>query len=70
MKTTKTKKEIWIKRIQDWRNSGLSQVEYCRQENIKLHQLTHWKSKIEGAEQAGDKSISPAASGFTRVSRS
>lgn len=36
----------WQTHIQAWKKSGLSQTEYCRQNNISLSSFTNWKSKI------------------------
>ncbi|HPB80639.1 MAG TPA: hypothetical protein PK200_01245 [Spirochaetota bacterium] len=36
----------WQTHIQTWKDSGLSQTEYCRQNNISLSSFTNWKAKI------------------------
>ena len=37
---------FWRKQIQDWQESGLPQVEYCRQNNLIPHRFTYWKQKL------------------------
>lgn len=46
------KRHCWKKRIEHWRQSGLSQAEYCRQHHLKDHQLTYWKRRFEKTETA------------------
>ena len=46
----KRKRSCWKKRIEHWRQSGLSQAEYCRQHHLKDHQLTYWKRRFEKTE--------------------
>ncbi|MGL4522853.1 MAG: IS66 family insertion sequence element accessory protein TnpA [Bacilli bacterium] len=36
---------IWNQRIKDFKQSGLSKSEWCRNENLKLHQLYYWLDK-------------------------
>jgi hypothetical protein len=48
----KRKRHIWKKRIEQWRQSGLSQAEYCRQHHLKDHQLTYWKRRFEKTDTA------------------
>ena len=48
----KRKRHIWKKRIEQWRQSGLSQAEYCRRHHLKDHQLTYWKRRFEKTETA------------------
>ena len=38
--------KYWTDGLQKWEKSGLSQSEYCRQNNLKLHQLTYWKKML------------------------
>ena len=35
----------WAERIQAWRQSGLSQTVFCRQEKLVAHQFTYWLGK-------------------------
>ena len=35
--------ERWAKRVNEWRNSGLSQVEFCRRKGLSIYSLRWWK---------------------------
>lgn len=41
-----SKADIWQQHINPWRDSGLSQVEFCRQHNIKQHNLHYWRKRL------------------------
>lgn len=38
-------REIWKKRLREWRKSGLSQAEYCRQKGLRIKSFAYWKRK-------------------------
>ena len=63
MRLTKEEKEAyWTGHIEKWRQSGLSQTAYCKQEDVSLCQLGYWLKK--------EKSISdqiPEQSGFVKL---
>ena len=42
----KEKRQFWEEHIQAWQQSGLSQVEYCRRNNLKDHQWWYWRKRI------------------------
>ena len=35
------KRSYWKQHIDSWQQMGLTQVEYCRQNNLKRHQLVY-----------------------------
>ncbi len=37
------KRARWASHIEQWNASGQSQSDYCRQHQLKLHQLVYWK---------------------------
>ncbi len=37
------KKQYWARHIRQWETSGDTQQDYCRQHQLKLHQLVYWK---------------------------
>ena len=39
------KQRLWTSHIEAWKSSGLSQVEYCRQNDLSRVQFTYWKCK-------------------------
>jgi len=40
------KREHWKCHIESWQESGLTQTEYCRRNNLKGHQLVYWKKRF------------------------
>lgn len=41
------KRRTWTAHIEAWKNSDLSQVEYCREKNLSRHQFTYWNCKLK-----------------------
>ena len=41
------KKQFWKSHIEAWENSGLSQIEYCRQHDLVRCRFTYWKGKLD-----------------------
>ncbi|MEJ2731314.1 MAG: transposase [Deltaproteobacteria bacterium] len=39
------KRSYWKQHIDSWQETGLTQAEYCRQHNLKPHQLVYWKKR-------------------------
>lgn len=35
----------WNNHINNWKDSGLSQIDYCRKNNLSRHRFTYWKIK-------------------------
>ena len=42
----KEKRPFWEGHIQAWQQSGLTQAEYCRQNNLKNHRWWYWRKRI------------------------
>jgi len=40
------KRTYWKQHIDSWQETGLTQVEYCRKNNLKHHQLVYWKKRF------------------------
>ena len=40
------KRQHWKTHIESWQQSGLSQLDYCREHALKPHQFTYWKKRI------------------------
>jgi hypothetical protein len=51
------KRIFWKEQIERWRESGLSQTEYCRQHDLKRHRLAYWEKRFLKA--ASDVSFVP-----------
>ena len=49
-------RSLWGKRIRNWQQSGLTQTEWCRQNQLSLHLLSYWKRKLLPA-RGGSKLI-------------
>lgn len=45
-------REVWIKRVERWHDSGLSAKEFAEQAGVDSDRLRHWKWRLakEGAE--------------------
>jgi hypothetical protein len=41
-----TKSEQWQQHLNHWRDSGLSQIEFCKQQNIAVHNLQYWRKRL------------------------
>ena len=39
-------RSFWEHHIGQWRNSGLSQLAYCRKHDIKPHRFYYWRRRI------------------------
>jgi len=44
------KRRYWEEQVQCWRGSGLSQKEYCRQNQLPENRLTYWKKRFTKVE--------------------
>ena len=40
------KRSYWKQHIDSWQETGLTQSEYCRRNNLKHHQLVYWKKRF------------------------
>jgi hypothetical protein len=40
------KRAYWQQHIDQWQQSGLSQIEYCRRNRIKKYQWGYWKKRL------------------------
>ena len=43
----KDKRKFWEDHIQAWHESGLTQAEYCRQNNLKNHRWWYWRKHVD-----------------------
>ena len=39
------KRKYWQTHVKDWKDSNLSQAEYCRRQGLKSHRLCYWVNK-------------------------
>ncbi|MCK5098159.1 MAG: IS66 family insertion sequence element accessory protein TnpB [Desulfobacteraceae bacterium] len=40
------RQKFWVSHIKRWSESDISQVEYCRQQDLIPHRFTYWKTKL------------------------
>ena len=40
------KRRTWTAHMEAWKNSDLSQVEYCREKNLSRQRFTYWNCKL------------------------
>jgi len=45
----RTSREAWAKRIERWKDSGLTAAEYAAETGIKAHTLSWWKWRLSSA---------------------
>jgi hypothetical protein len=45
-KQLEQKRTYWKQHIDRWQETGLTQTEYCRRNNLKHHQLVYWKKRF------------------------
>jgi hypothetical protein len=46
------KQNFWEAHIKAWKESGASQVDYCRGEGLSIHAFGYWKRKLDRKETA------------------
>jgi hypothetical protein len=56
----KGKAAFWKRHLAAWRDSGLSQAAYCRQQDVSLSSFGYWRGKF-GAAPSPSPSPSPPA---------
>ena len=39
------KRKFWQAQVKDWKESSLTQAEYCRRQGLKAHRLGYWVNK-------------------------
>ena len=49
----KEKRQFWEGHIQSWQQSGLTQAEYCRQNDLKNHRWWYWRKRISHPPDTG-----------------
>lgn len=66
---SKEKRKFWEDHIQAWHQSGLSQVEYCRENNLKNHQWWYWRKRISHSSDT-DVTFVPLRFSSSKISQS
>ena len=65
----KSKREFWVSHIQAWEQSGLSQVAYCRKNDLKMHRWWYWRKRIS-TPSATDVTFVPLGFSSSKISQS
>jgi hypothetical protein len=63
-------REVWIKRIERWRDSGLGAKEFAEQVGVEVDRLRHWKwqlAKENRATNAASAESPPSSFPFVEV---
>jgi len=50
-------RKFWIRHVEGWRTSGLSQSTYCRRHHLTKGTLGCWSSKLKGPQAAAAKLV-------------
>lgn len=59
-KAARSEATVWRDRVDRWRNSGLSQAEFCRREGLAETALSTWKNRLGRKSKAGAPSRAPS----------
>lgn len=43
-------KQQWIQRVNNWRSSGQSIAEWCRENDVVYHQFFYWRDRLTEAD--------------------
>ena len=74
-KSTKTE-ILWQQRVEAWRESGLKQIEWCRQNDVEANRFWYWRRKLDllsankdsnACHEATEENNAPSHSGFAPV---
>ena len=58
------KRRYWEKHLKEWRESGLSQAEYCRRHDLRVYQFTYWKKRLNSGTPAGVEAVELVVGGL------
>ena len=67
---------LWQQRVEAWRESGLKQIEWCRQNDVDANRFWYWRRKLDllsvnkdsnACHGAAEESNAPIHSGFASV---
>jgi hypothetical protein len=64
----KEKRQFWEDHVQAWQQSGLTQAEYCRQNNLKNHRWWYWRKRLSHPPET-DVTFVPLRLSSSNISR-
>jgi hypothetical protein len=50
-------RKFWVRHVEGWRSSGLSQRSYCRRHHLTKGTLGYWSSKLKRPQAAARKLV-------------
>jgi hypothetical protein len=56
----RTSREAWAKRVERWKDSGLTAAEYAAETGIKAHTLSWWRWRLGGGVATAKGATKPA----------
>lgn len=59
MDTMQTRRAVWLGHVQAWHDSGLTQVAYCRQHDLKPKALAYWIRRSRQASSGSTLTLVP-----------
>jgi hypothetical protein len=51
---TKRKSDDWRELIENWEQSGVSQKEWCKRQQISFYTFRSWRSKLKSLDKSSD----------------
>ena len=66
----RTSSEQWAKRVERWKDSGLSAKEFAAETGLKASTLTYWRSSLSAAERTDSNGEDEVDRGQTEPKRS
>ena len=61
-------REIWVKRVEDYKSSNLTQKEWSEKNGIKVSALRYWLRNLDGASKIASDNFSDSEFEFASVS--
>ena len=67
MNTDKSKLNKWKSLIEQWRQSGQTQSEFCQKRDLKAHQLSYWIRRLDQASNQSTNVHPEKHNGFVQA---
>ena len=59
-------RNLWEGRIEDWKKSGKSIVQWCKENNLPDHQFYYWRDRLNG-KRRGKSAPRSSTGGFIEL---
>ena len=63
----RSKQDFWQQHITYWRQSRLSQKEYCKQNDISFSSFGYWRTRLNRSSKTGSKLIGSVAKSAVQI---